>query len=85
MTEIHACLCGNWVNLSADDDCVMGPNMASPYIWWEENAELYSPISKPEANSMYHQDYISLMKLHRLMNLKNIIGIVMNFHKYVNH
>ena len=58
MTEIHACLCGNWANLSADDDCVMGPNMASPYIWWEENAELYSPISKPEANSMYHQDYI---------------------------
>ena len=46
MTEIHACLCGNWVNLSAEDDCVMGPNMASPYIWWEENAELYSPISK---------------------------------------
>ncbi len=36
MTEIHACLCGNWVNLSADDDCVMGPNMASPYIWWEK-------------------------------------------------
>lgn len=33
MTEIHACLCGNWVNLSAKDDCVMGPNMASPYIW----------------------------------------------------
>ncbi|WP_243831075.1 hypothetical protein [Streptococcus pseudopneumoniae] len=32
--------------------------MASPYIWWEENTELYSPISKPEANSMYHQDYI---------------------------
>ncbi|CAG5775670.1 Uncharacterised protein [Streptococcus pneumoniae] len=28
MTEIHACLCGNWVNLSADDDCVMGPNMS---------------------------------------------------------
>ena len=28
---------------------------------------------------------LSLMKLHHLMNLKNIIGIVMNFHKYVNH
>ena len=60
MTEIYACLCGNWVNLSADDDCVMGPNMTSPYIWWEENAELYSPITKPKANTMYSQDYIQI-------------------------
>ena len=58
MTEIYACLCGNWVNLSADADCVMGPNMASPYVWWEENAELYSPITKPKADTMYCQDYI---------------------------
>ncbi|RLV09627.1 hypothetical protein [Streptococcus iniae] len=58
MTEIHACLLGKWVNLSEDENCKMGPHMASPNMWWEENAELYSPIVKDEANTMYQQDYI---------------------------
>lgn len=50
MTEIHACLCGEWVNLSADENCKMGIHMTSPNIWWEENADIYSPITKTEAN-----------------------------------
>lgn len=58
MTEIHACLCGKWVNLSADISCKMGPHMTSPTIWWEENAELYAPITKTVADTMYQQDYV---------------------------
>ncbi|HEM4634290.1 TPA: hypothetical protein U1005_000795 [Streptococcus suis] len=58
MTEIHACLCGKWVDLSADASCKMGPHMTSPNIWWEENAELYAPITKTTADTMYQQDYI---------------------------
>lgn len=34
--------------------------MSSPNMWWEENAELYSPITKTEANTMYQQDYIHI-------------------------
>lgn len=60
MTEIYACLCGIWANLSTDSTCVMGPNMTSPVIWWEENAKLYSPVVKPEADTMYHQDFIHI-------------------------
>lgn len=60
MNEIHACLCGEWVNLSADENCKMGIHMTSPNIWWEENADIYSPITKTEANTMYQQDYIHI-------------------------
>lgn len=58
MTEVHACLAGNWVNLSADSDCVMGPHKTAPNTWWEENAELYSPITKKQRDTMYEQDYV---------------------------
>ena len=34
--------------------------MTSPSIWWEENAELWSPIQKLEADTMYQQDYIMI-------------------------
>ncbi|CZQ83608.1 Hypothetical protein Tpal_466 [Trichococcus palustris] len=57
-TKVYANLIGSWVDLSTDDSCVMGPRMTSPYIWWEENAELFSPIQKKEENTMYNQDYI---------------------------
>lgn len=58
MEKVYACLLGEWVCLSDEDDCIMGPHHSSPSIWWEENAELYSPIKKPESDTMYHQDYI---------------------------
>ena len=44
MKNVYACLLGEWVNLNDDKNCKMGPRMTSPSIWWEENAELWSPI-----------------------------------------
>lgn len=38
MTNIYACLLGNWVNLSDDPNCVMGIYQKDPNTWWEENA-----------------------------------------------
>ncbi|CZQ71740.1 TPA: hypothetical protein ACN4VK_000611 [Staphylococcus aureus] len=60
MEQVHACLLGEWVNLHDDENCKMGPRMISPSIWWEENAELWSPIQKLEADTMYQQDYIMI-------------------------
>ncbi|MBE9428105.1 hypothetical protein IM156_00245 [Staphylococcus epidermidis] len=60
MKNVYACLLGEWVNLHDDEKCVMGPRMTSPSTWWEENAELWSPIQKDEADSMYQQDYIMI-------------------------
>lgn len=57
---VYANLLGNWTNLSDDPNCKMGPHMTSPSIWWEENAELYAPITKPTSDSMYYLDYINI-------------------------
>lgn len=38
MTEIHACLCGEWVNLSDDSECVIGENHQDPITWWKEGS-----------------------------------------------
>lgn len=35
-TQIFACLCGEWVDLTSDPDCKIGEHMSSPFIWWEE-------------------------------------------------
>lgn len=58
MTKVYACLLGEWVDLSTDENCVMGPRMTSPSIWWEESAELWAPIQKQESDTMYQQDYV---------------------------
>ncbi len=60
MKKVYACLLGEWVDLTSDENCVMGPHMTSPSIWWEENAELWSPINKKEADTMYQQDHIEI-------------------------
>ncbi|MCD9070617.1 hypothetical protein [Staphylococcus chromogenes] len=60
MEQVHACLLGEWVNLHDDENCKMGPRMTSPSTWWEENAELWSPIQKSQADTMYQQDYIMI-------------------------
>lgn len=60
MEKVYACLLGEWVDLHEDDDCVMGPHMTSPSIWWEENAELWSPRAKSGDHTMYQQDYIMI-------------------------
>lgn len=59
-TQVHACLIGNWVNLSDDPDCVMGKYKTSPYMWWQENAVIYSPSKRDEDNTMYQQDYVNI-------------------------
>lgn len=58
--HVFACLCGNWVNLNEDPHCKMGTNYASPSIWWEESAKLWSPFTRKEENSMYELDYINI-------------------------
>lgn len=56
--NVYANLLGKWVNLNDDPSCVMGPNMVSPTLWWEENAEMYAPINRPEPDSFYHENYL---------------------------
>lgn len=56
---MHACLCGEWVNLNDDPNCVMGVHHTSPYIWWEENADIWSPNDKKE-HTLYELDYINI-------------------------
>ncbi|GEK88919.1 hypothetical protein SAMN04488100_10560 [Alkalibacterium putridalgicola] len=57
-THVYANIVGTWVDLTEDDSCVMGPHFTSPYIWWEENAEIYSPIRKEQEHTFYNQDYV---------------------------
>jgi|LSQX01.2.fsa_nt_gb hypothetical protein len=58
--NVYACLLGDWVNLSADPDVAMGVNRVSAYQWYEENADIWSPIQKQEADSYYHLDYVNI-------------------------
>ena len=57
--KIFACLCGNWVNLSEDPECVIGGNHSHPNVWWEENAEIWSP-SKRDEHTMYQLDHVNI-------------------------
>ena len=59
-THVYACLVGEWVNLSDDPDCKIGSNHSSPFIWWEENAEIWSPIIKAQEHSMYQLDHVHI-------------------------
>lgn len=58
--KIHACLLGDWVCLNDDPDCVIGGERKSPYIWFEENAEVWSPNNKKE-HSYTQLDYVELI------------------------
>lgn len=60
MLRVYANLLGEWVDLSEDENCVMGQNMVRPSIWWEENAEIWSPIQKTEEHTMYQLDYVHI-------------------------
>lgn len=59
MKNIYACLLGNWINLSLDDTVKMGENRVSANQWYEENAEIWSPL-KREADTYYQLDYIHI-------------------------
>ena len=60
MTRVYANLLGNWVCLNDDPECKMGSHMTPPSIWWEENAEVFSPIHKEIPHTMYQIDYIHI-------------------------
>lgn len=60
MTKVYACLAGDWVCLNDDPDCSMGEHRQSPFIWWEEGAEIYAPISRDKADTMYSLDYVHI-------------------------
>lgn len=60
MKSIYACLLGNWVNLSDDPNCKVGPHHTSPLIWWEENAEIWSPSKRETEHTMYQLDYVCI-------------------------
>lgn len=61
MKKIYACLIGNWVCLNDDPDCEMGARRTDPYIWWEENAEIWSPLEKKEEHTLYQLDYVEII------------------------
>lgn len=60
MKKIYACLAGKWVNLCDDSECVMGENHASPTIWYEENASIWSPLKKEREHTYYQLDYVEI-------------------------
>ncbi len=60
MIEIYANLLGDWHCLNDDDSCVIGPNMVSPSIWWEENAELWAPIHREIPDTLYQFPYVMI-------------------------
>lgn len=60
MKNVYACLLGNWVNLGDDPDCKVGNHGQSPYIWYEENATIWSPIKKAEKDTYYQLDYVNI-------------------------
>ena len=60
MDKIYACLAGNWVCLNDDSECVMGSNRVSPSQWYEENAEIWSPIQRETEDTYYQLDYVNI-------------------------
>lgn len=62
MKKIYACLIGEWVCLNDDPDCVIADQYRSPYMWWEENAPIYSPVKKDKnlEHSLYSLDYVNI-------------------------
>ncbi len=60
MKKVHACLAGSWVCLNDDPECVMGEHRISPSQWYEENAEIWSPLKRQEADTYYQLDYINI-------------------------
>lgn len=60
MKKIYACLAGQpemWNCLTDDPECVMGVNKMSPLVWYEENAEIWSP-KNPKENTYYELDHV---------------------------
>ena len=62
MKKIYACLIGEWVCLNDDPNCKVGDNKKNPSVWWEENAEIWSPLTREKSleHSVYGLDYLNL-------------------------
>lgn len=58
--HVYACLCGDWVNLGDDPDCKMGNHHSSPATWWEENAEIWSPLERETEHTMYQLNHVHI-------------------------
>lgn len=58
--KIHACILGNWVCLNDDPNCTIGENKESPNIWYEQNAEIWSPNVKEQEDTCYQLDYVKI-------------------------
>ncbi|ARC62545.1 hypothetical protein SFC27_09915 [Bacillus licheniformis] len=58
-TQIYACLCGEWVDLTSDPNCKIGRYDSSQLTWWDEGASIWSPNTKDE-HTMYQQDYVDI-------------------------
>lgn len=61
MTKIYACLIGDWVCLNDDPNCKMGTRRTSPYLWWKEGAEIWSPSKREKEHTMYQLDYVDII------------------------
>ncbi|MFZ7333624.1 hypothetical protein [Streptococcus pluranimalium] len=59
MTEVHACLCGNWVNLTDDPDCVIGEHRQDPVTWWKEGSPIWASKNN-NSNSYESLDYVNI-------------------------
>lgn len=53
MKKIYACL-------NDDANCVMGIHRVSPSVWYEENAEIFSPFKREVEDTYYQLDYIHI-------------------------
>ncbi|MCP1226781.1 hypothetical protein, partial [Sebaldella sp. S0638] len=53
-----ACLLGEWVNLNNDSDSLIEGK--SPYIWYEEGADVYSPEKRNKYGTYYELDYVHI-------------------------
>ncbi|MDT1946057.1 hypothetical protein CKN99_05985 [Carnobacterium maltaromaticum] len=60
MTNVYANLIGTWYNLNEDPNCKIGVHQTSPDLWWEENAEIWSPIKRENEHSLYDQNYVNI-------------------------
>lgn len=70
MINIYACLCGDWVNLSADDSCTI--NGKSVYLWYEEGADIWAPFNREKENTYYQLDYLEIIYKNRSYRINPI-------------
>lgn len=61
VTKIYACLIGDWVCLNDDTECKIGSNRSSPYIWWEENADIFAPFERVVEHTLYQFPYVDVI------------------------